>query len=547
MSAFLLFYVLIKSYTVVCTGKYLDGTGASNAQSCLPCGTGKYASATINTQAANCQSCLAGKANPNTGSGNVNACVECVAGKYSAAAANSCASCHNTQNSLAGSTLISACKCNSGYTGPDGGLSCTQCASGKYKHDANPGVCTSCPVNTYNSIPGQSGSGSCSSCPLSSTTDGGAKTNVGDCKCTQGTSVQTTIGTTWVCNQCGVGKYSDQPHSSGCENCPLNTYQTTFGASNSNACFACPANSNSKISSGSQQDCNCNLGYSGVAGGLCTVCVHGKYSDSAIENNGECKQCISGKITDATGATALSQCVVCGVGKYASLDQSTCIDCPVDTYCSNGMQIMCTTFRTNTYNSIPASSNSNACLCVAGTFLSGNLCTACTVDFFCRGTDNSKTACPINSASIASSVIITACKCKPGHHGEDGTACSECVPGTYKVSEGNQACTACGVGFFSDGAARSIPGACLQCPVGKASNNAIAASCPACGAGKYSDTSGATICKDCQAGKWSSATMATSADVCQWCGAGKYQQNLGAVAESLCKVCPVGKTKSWGP
>jgi len=238
-------------------------------------------------------------------------------------------------------------------------------------------------------------------------------------------------------------------------------------------------------------------------------------------------------------------CVTCEAGKFASANQDVCNACPQNTYCESGIQKTCVSFRPNTYNPSTASSSSSACLCVAGRYLLNSVCVACVANNFCTGQANSMTACPLHSQSLASSQDIKACECRPGYDGENGGPCTVCVAGTFKVDKGNVGCEPCGIGKFSAETARSIPAACLQCPLGTASPNAIAASCPACNAGTYSDTLGATICKSCQVGKWSSAVTAVSSNTCQWCGPGKYQRILAAPAVTSCLACPAGKTKTW--
>jgi len=238
-------------------------------------------------------------------------CVPCSAGTYSASAANVCVSCHSTQHSNSGSTAKTDCKCNVGYIGVDGVATCTICAVGKYKNGNNPGVCTLCPVDTYNSIAGLSGSTSCMPCPERSSTTGGGNTGSDACKCDEGTFVNSGGGSQWVCNQCKAGTYSDQPNSQQCDNCPFDTYQDDIGATREQDCHNCLANSNAGIASDSPDKCMCNMGYSGVAGQTCTVCSRGKYSDSQTENNAACKPCGNGKITTNTGTTAASGCVTC--------------------------------------------------------------------------------------------------------------------------------------------------------------------------------------------------------------------------------------------
>ena len=107
-----------------------------------------------------------------------------LAGNYShEAGATFCHSCpaHAT-TSAAGSDNVTDCRCDAGYTGPDGGectacpagtykdtagsVECTTCVAGKYKDTTGSGECTACPAGKYED---STGSAECSSCPSNST------------------------------------------------------------------------------------------------------------------------------------------------------------------------------------------------------------------------------------------------------------------------------------------------------------------------------------------------------------------------------------------
>ena len=93
--------------------------------------------------------------------------VDCQAGTFhdrTSTSNNSCAACPSGSTSPPSSDNVTDCKCNAGYTGPDGST-CAACEAGKYKA-----------VN---------GSVACLSCPSHSSSPAGSD-NVTDCKCTQG-------------------------------------------------------------------------------------------------------------------------------------------------------------------------------------------------------------------------------------------------------------------------------------------------------------------------------------------------------------------------
>ena len=77
-----------------------------------------------------CGSCLAGTAKDTVGN---NACAACPADSYNDGSYNTqCNTCPTGSSSPKGSTAVTDCTCNAGYTRDDGG-SCIACVSGKYK------------------------------------------------------------------------------------------------------------------------------------------------------------------------------------------------------------------------------------------------------------------------------------------------------------------------------------------------------------------------------------------------------------------------------
>eukprot|EP00961_Rhodomonas_salina_P126626 1706534-Rhodomonas_salina.1 len=76
------------------------------------------------------------------------------------------------------------------------------------------------------------------------------------------------------CTACGVGKYKSENGSGTCLECSGGDYlNTTAGSS----CLACPSNTFSLPGSVGIADCVCNVGYEGVDGAACSMCVMGSY------------------------------------------------------------------------------------------------------------------------------------------------------------------------------------------------------------------------------------------------------------------------------
>ncbi|NBV31792.1 MAG: hypothetical protein EBR93_04585, partial [Bacteroidetes bacterium] len=184
-------------------GKYKSFEGPGVCSSCL---TNASTASIGSTSMYDCK-CNAGYTGNNGGP-----CQACVAGTYkSALGSEVCQLCPEDSDTddVSGSTLISFCKCNIGYTGPDGGP-CLACEIGKYKTVVGSHDCTSCPDFT-------------------NTPSTGSVAKI-DCQCNTGYS----------------GFDADK-----CTPCDPNTYKDTLG---SDACSACPVHS---VSGYGQTVCVC--------------------------------------------------------------------------------------------------------------------------------------------------------------------------------------------------------------------------------------------------------------------------------------------------
>ena len=142
------------------TGTYSSTLAATAVETCVGCPAGTNSPATSTSSAACifppcnagytgqdgiCSTCAAGTYKVGIGSAS---CTPCVTGKYSttpaATAETACLSCPVNSNSPSQSSAVTACKCNVGYSGPDGDV-CAPCAPGTYKDTIGPATCTSCP------------------------------------------------------------------------------------------------------------------------------------------------------------------------------------------------------------------------------------------------------------------------------------------------------------------------------------------------------------------------------------------------------------------
>jgi hypothetical protein len=103
--------------TVCVAGQYKVAPGSA---ACEKCHAGKY-SPTVAAATDVCQECSAGKY---AAAHAATVCTDCVAGKYAGEAASAgCTKCpNNSHTARSASSSKQACICNSGFTGPNGGL-----------------------------------------------------------------------------------------------------------------------------------------------------------------------------------------------------------------------------------------------------------------------------------------------------------------------------------------------------------------------------------------------------------------------------------------
>ena len=123
------------------------------------------------------------------------------------------------------------------------------------------------------------------------------------------------------------------------------------------------------------------------------------------------------------------------------------------------------------------------------------------------------------------------CTCDPGYSGNDGGACSACIAGTFKMSNGSAPCLDCTAGKYSSAVGAVSAASCSNCPAHSSSSQGSpqvtdclcnagytggdGQECVACRAGAFKDTIGSAPCSMCPSGKY---------------------QNLSGSCE--CKTCP---------
>ncbi len=420
-----------------------------------------------------CTGCTAGKYKTTVGT---NLCTDCPANEFSIQVNKSdsvCTTCLSiTSQSLAGSDEPTDCKCNKGYTGPDG-ATCTGCIAGKYKTDAGSASCSSCLPDTYQPFTEKYLQSDCQTCPANSTSLSASPTLV-SCQCVPGFSG----ANGGQCTQCYAGQFKPLKGPQACSICPNATWSSAFGATSNVTCVQCQAYSLSRAGSTIYTDCHCDIGYYTnhmlLPNATCSRCTPGTYNSElgAIA----CSKCTAGKYSQNYTASSNEVCKTCMVG-YSAEGRSQCELCPENAIALPGSAVL------QDCKCVPGYTgpNGGTCqFCIAGKFKTNNgsaLCTNCPVDTFSDQTARTLVSdcedCYDNSEALSGSDSFDKCKCSVGYTssvaGQDGQICTPCSPGRYKNTTGHAACSACPNNTYVDVTTSDSINDCKQCFVNSVS------------------------------------------------------------------------------
>ena len=543
-----------------------------NGGPCVACAAGKYKA--IQGTAA-CNQCVGGKYVSASASTSIDNCLACDVNTYSAVDSSKCEQCPSHSSSVAMSSVQTACICDPGYTGPNGG-SCVACAGGKYKIVAGTVACTLCVGGKYSTTAGATSASTCLNCPLHTNAQSGSD-QVEDCTCNTGhyglngrdcinceAGKYKDVTGPDQCTLCAAGKYvsvEESVSSSACAACPAATYSSA----DRTHCLMCPSDSSSPTSSDEVADCTCNAGYTGPHGGPCTACVAGTYKPAA--GSVACTLCGAGKYSTTVGALSVSTCLDCPAATYSSADRTHCVMCPSDSsspilsdevtdcVCNaaytgpNGGP--CTACVAGTYK--PAAGSAACTLCGAGKYsttvgaLSVSTCLNCAEGKYSETVGASGeylcAYCPAYSTCPEGSASATACRCNVGYSGSDGSACSACSQGTYKPVTGSSACSPCPIGMYNERTGTSV---CDQCSTGATTLQVGSCSVFYCvcqpgyfGPAATFDSIGAEVAMPCEKCAKAMYKSAIGSHECGWCPVNTYADLLGATA---CLNCPTHST-----
>ena len=487
-----------------------------------------------------CVACVAGTFKPTTGPG---VCTNCGTDTYSTAVAaisDPCVGCPLYTQSAVASGAITKCRCNAGYTGPDG-VVCTGCVAGKYKTAVGSVVCSNCAVNTFSTAVNKPDA-SCTTClsvtagPSQSVSGSALQT---DCKCNMGYSGSN--GST--CIACPRGAFKPSVGDATCSLCPTNTYQPELARTASVDCLGCPDNALSLENSNELTDCECKSGYLGANGGGCTQCYAGKFKP--LQGPQPCDLCPNGTYSGQFGATSDGVCASCQANSLSWAGSTVLTDC----HCNSGFftknfgesTAYCKTCGNGTYNT---HLNATACSkCAAGLYSTaigaktGEVCQKCTSGFSGEGYAQCD-ACPPHATALIASSFLTDCKCDPGYTGPNGGTCEGCVVGKFKPENGSIPCTNCPFDTYLPYTAASLESECVDCATNSRTllegSDAVddckcnvgytslvagmdGEGCTACSRGRYKNTTGHYPCALCPLNTYLDVTGSTLISQCDQC------------------------------
>ena len=197
-----------------------------------------------------------------------------------------CGRCPLHTSSPIGSTSIYDCKCQKGYTGPDG-EACQSCQPGTYKSTVGSASCVGCSNHSWSS---------------------NASTSIASCICNAG-FVASDQG---VCAACTAGKYQ-HVKSYGCISCSEGKYSSALAAISESTCMACPLHSSSPLATGSATGCSCEAGFEAPDGSFlglenesCVACAPGTFK---LDNSSSaCVLCAPGTFKENSGTGTCELC-----------------------------------------------------------------------------------------------------------------------------------------------------------------------------------------------------------------------------------------------
>jgi hypothetical protein len=374
---------------------------------------------------------------------------------------------------------ITACLCDPGYTGPDGGP-CVACAAGTFKAQPGAAACEDCGVNEYS----YTAAAVCVACHANSSSVPRSP-GVDHCLCDPGF-----YPSEGLCSMCHAGRFKNTTANEPCRSCTGNTFASELGATACTSCLVSSPFSTANPSEGGVR-CQCIAGYTQTELNLVTP---------------ECSACPPDTFQPSQGQTT---CVLCDPNARSPEASVTPLACLCNAGFADDSAHECLVCAGGTYKEAAADDEEDTELC---------------------------NVCPYDSFSIAQSGRLADCLCDPGFSGPDGGPCSACAPGKFKAANGSAACEDCPLHTYSDAPNSTACASCVDFlystgGITELPGQSASASCVCDVSRGFTEIQlgGARACSACQVG-----TYATDSG-CQNCSDGTYADERGLIE---CKECP---------
>ncbi len=490
-----------------------------------PCNTG-YTGSETGASKGQCSICPAGTYKPTNGSA-------------------ACTSCPVNANSSLGSTNVSACSCNPGYSGPDVGP-CVACAAGTAKSVSGPAACGVCPADTFSDT---SAAFVCTACPAGYKALPGT-TAVADC-----------------CRQNSIPKnIIPDPLSNILTTSPAYIMTSAEAWDSVNSRFTdLTGNGRHGVLTGGMVSVGSVTGNGAgwsipYAGGTTstsiswpassipntfTICSITRYSGQAYERILACdnsKNWAHGHLSGSAGAVYYNGAPY--INYAISPKTNWVIACGRNTFAGSGYIVNGVVISTN------EGGNGNCKLTIqgwTGQESDWQLSKLYIWNRHLSNTEFAEASANLNSYVAGQTLKTVECSCNAGYTGPNTGAskgqCTTCPAGTYKSTNGSAACTFCPINTYSTAVGASDNSTCVACPMNSvavpSSTECLCvpgytgemASCTACVPGKYKAVAGTSACITCPS---NTEALGAASTICLSVGG---FSGLGYVLEDVARSC----------
>ena len=372
--------------------------------------------------------CLAGKYKSSIGS---ELCTDCDVDSYSVVSEarniSTCSSCPVNSISLPGSDDMKDCICDTGSSGPDGGM-CVKCDAGTHKLAAGAAECKACGTNMVS----DSGSAMCTACSAGKLLETGTNTCFSDILRIIGDmTVRVSLeqfNTKKLIYKQGIADVNDV-HVDNVQILDVSEVDAVLrrrlltGSAGLKCTYECTM-SKSRY----QERAN-------ITNAVVNNAFRGTHDEIPVVNQVVTLTCGMGHSYDTVSDT----CKPCLPG-YWQFEQGNamCIQCTPNTFAHGEKNTVCTACPAHSGSDI----GSHECVCVHG-FAGppGGPCSPCAAGQY--SSDAKCMSCPAHASSRIGSAALVECQCNAGFTGADGNVCAACAVGTFKAGSGSGACHAC--------------------------------------------------------------------------------------------------------